>query len=354
MRGPRFQSDRIAFDAIQEPRAGQNPRESDANTGLEGAALLARLTEEVHRRFDVGAGHRPAIRPARQIGEDALRTGSLGGRGRRPTEEDPLAAGRGADTLDVVGALDVDRLQPRQPADHVYFLAVALRHLVDVLLLVRTLAPGEADLVRAGGDEHAGGHARVDHPARQVHVLGLRFVIGRTTDGRGVNLLAVDRHDEGVGRLFFDAGVPFLDTTHQTARELVFAVGRKDVAHHRAAAGPERKALDVGVLAELAADPVFGRAGPHVGVADGQRADALRGGEIPLEQERRGLQRRGNVVEPEVGAIARQQVGHVDIERQQVTNGVAVFGAVEPMNDVDARRALACPRAIERIPRATT
>ena len=77
---------------------------------------------------------------------------------------------------------------------------------------------------------------------------------------------------------------------------------------HRAAARAERQALDVSALAEFAADRILGRSRPHVGIAHRQRADALRGGEIPLEQERRRPQRRGDVVEAEVGAVARQPV----------------------------------------------
>ncbi len=44
-----------------------------------------------------------------------------------------------------------------------------------------------------------------------------------------------------------------------------------------------------------------------VGIADGQRADALRRGEVAVEQQRRGAQRRGDVVEAEVAAVVRQQ-----------------------------------------------
>ena len=56
----------------------------------------------------------------------------------------------------------------------------------------------------------------------------------------------------------------------------------------------------------------------------------------------------GDVVEPEVRAVARQQFGDVDVERQQIANRVAVLGAVQPMDDIAARVALALPRAIER------
>ena len=93
--------------------------------------------------------------------------------------------------------------------------------------------------------------------------------------------------------------------------------------------------------------------GRAVGIADRQRADALRRGEIPLEQQRRRPQRRGDVVEAEVAAVARQQRGDVDVERQQIANRVAVLGAVQPMHDVAARACSALPRRDRAIPTAS-
>ena len=77
--------------------------------------------------------------------------------------------------------------------------------------------------------------------------------------------------------------------------------------------------------------------GRHLGIAHRHRADALRGGDVPLEQQRRRLQRRRDVVEAEVGAVARQQLGDVDVEREQIANRVAVFGAVQTVDHVAAR-----------------
>ena len=62
------------------------------------------------------------------------------------------------------------------------FLAVALRRLPDVLALSGPLAPGEADVVRTGGDERLAGHARVDQCLGFVHVLGLDLVILEAAD----------------------------------------------------------------------------------------------------------------------------------------------------------------------------
>ena len=236
-----------------------------------------------------------------------------------------------------------------QAAHHVDLLAVAQRRHPHVLAVRRAILPGVADVVRAGGHEHAAGHALVDELLGLVHVLGLHRVVLRTTDLGRVHFLAVDRDDERLGLfLALDAGVAFFDAAHQPAVQLVEAIGGEHVAHHRAAARAERQAVDVAQLRELAADPVLGRAGRRGLVADRHRADALRDQQVALEQQRRRAQRRGDVVEAEVGAVARQQLVDVDVERQQIADGVAVLGAVQPVHDVLARRGLALPLPIER------
>ena len=48
----------------------------------------------------------------------------------------------------------------------------------------RLLAPGEADIVRTGGDEDLAGHARIDERLRLVHVLDLDLVILGAADLR--------------------------------------------------------------------------------------------------------------------------------------------------------------------------
>src|SRR6185503_2491180 len=133
-------------------RAGENAREPGSNAGVEVAFRVARLLVELHRRRDVLGVHRPAICAAREVGENPLRTGRFI-RGRsRPADEHLVAARGRADAFHVVRSFDSDGLETREPANHVDFLAVALRGLPDVLALSRPLAPGEANVVRAGGD----------------------------------------------------------------------------------------------------------------------------------------------------------------------------------------------------------
>src|SRR4030095_239056 len=84
---------RILFDAIEERRAGENARESGSNASVEVTLRVARLLVELHRRRDVLGIHRPAIRAAREVGEDLLRTGRFI-RGRSPPADEHLVAGR--------------------------------------------------------------------------------------------------------------------------------------------------------------------------------------------------------------------------------------------------------------------
>ena len=93
---------------------------------------------------------------------------------------------------------------------------------------------------------------------------------------------------------------------------------------------------------------MLGRPGPHLRIADGHRADALRRVHVSFQQQRRRFERRRDVVEPELRAVGRQQVGHVNIHCQQVADRVGVFRAIQTMDDVAARRAPAFPGAIER------
>ena len=127
-------------------------------------------------------------------------------------------------------------------------------------------------------------------------------------------------------------------------RELVLAVGREVVAHQHAAARAERQPLDVLVLRRVAGREVggFDRRLP---VADGHAGDARRGRRIGLEQRRRDRQRARRCCRSRARIVGRQKRRDVDLEVQQVANGVRVLGPVQAMQDdgagIDARRGVA-------------
>ena len=121
----------------------------------------------------------------------------------------------------------------------------------------------------------------------------------------------------------------------QPELDLVLGVEREGVGNHGSAARAERELLEVLLLGEV------GRKGDGVaarrpaGTPDRQPADLLRRREVALQQGRREISDR-HVVEAVAGLVARQQRGDIDVERQQVADGVLVFGAVEPAERVGA------------------
>ncbi len=248
-----------------------------------------------------------------------------------------------------VRAVDRNGPQLRHAGHHVNFLAVARRRLPDVLQLGRPLSPGEADVVRTGGHPHASRHPFIDNGLRRGQIGGLNLVVFGTANRRRIHFSSIHGDDEGVRRVVsFHAGVAFLNTADQPARQFILGVSRKNVMDNRAADCSERQSVDVSVLAEFAADGMLGGPGPHLRIAHGHGADALGRVHVSLQQQRRRFQRRRNVVEPEFRAVGGQQVGHVNVDRQQVADCVGIFGAIQTMHDVAARRAVAFPGTIER------
>ena len=118
----------------------------------------------------------------------------------------------------------------------------------------------------------------------------------------------------------FDAEQTFLDAADEPTREHVFAVGGERVPDARAAASAERHAVEMLVLRQLERNAV-GR-GRHggIGITDGHVGDAQRDRQIPLEQQRRGRQHLGDVVETEVAAVARQQRRQIRLDAEHVAD----------------------------------
>ena len=124
-------------------------------------------------------------------------------------------------------------------------------------------------------------------------------MILRTADRGREHLGAVDRDHKRVRRVVaLDTDISFFNATEQAGGQFVLSISREDVTDDGPATGAERQAFDVSVLAELAADRVFGGAGQRLRVADGECADALRRRDIAVEQHWRRLQRRCDIVEP--------------------------------------------------------
>ena len=134
--------------------------------------------------------------------------------------------------------------------------------------------------------------------------------------------------------------------------ERVLGVLRKHVGDERAAARAERQALDAIVLEQAGRDGVGLRARTGRCVADRDAADLARRRQIALHQRLRHLEHAGHVVEAVAGAVARQERGDVDVEREHVADGVVILGAVQAMErfgaaGIRARRRGAVERGLE-------
>ena len=82
-------------------------------------------------------------------------------------------------------------------------------------------------------------------------------------------------------------------------------------------------------------------------LAKRERRDALRRREIAFEQHRRNAEDVGVVVEAGARIIRRQQRGGVDLDGQQIANGVRVFRAVQTMREWAAGIRIGLPATYE-------
>src|SRR5262249_32788459 len=96
----------------------------------------------------------------------------------------------------------------------------------------------------------------------------------------------------------------------------------------------EREAFDVLALRDDSTDGKCRRSGFGFGIADCEVTDAQCSRQIALKQERRSRERRCDVIESEIAAVARQQVGHIDFDAEKIAHCVSVFRAIKTMEDV--------------------
>ena len=73
--------------------------------------------------------------------------------------------------------------------------------------------------------------------------------------------------------------------------------------------------------------------------ADGEAADPARGREVPRHQVRRDREHVAVVVEAVlVGVVRRQQLGDVDVDREQIADGGVILGPIEAVEGLAAAR----------------
>ena len=238
---------------------------------------------------------------------------------------------------------------------------VAVPHLVDrhredaLARLEHALGLREAPHER---DAH---HARAG-PGREAHPqvgVGVEHVLfpGRITElvarvaGRRLHVLRLlAAEDEGPHERAVEPDLELVARPHaahvvhvvpvQPDRQVVLAVDGKEVANADPAPGAERHVVARPiVLHQENRHPVDVGAGPERRLPHREPGDFASRREIALHQGRRDRQDVGHVVEAVlVDVVRRQERRHVDVERQQIPDGVGVLGAVQAVKRLRAPR----------------
>jgi hypothetical protein len=346
----------IALDAPDELRTGQDALQRELDAALEPAILMA-APIELHQARQIAVAQLPTEGAAAERRHDAAGTGFLVGfarglvapkpGGRRRTTRKHLPPARR-----IAGAGGVERSGDREaievrPAGHVDGVDRAAG---ERLQLPRRLGdatdPAHGDHVRPRLQRHAHAQATVDFVAGDGGVGEVRLVILLAAEIDQQHAAAVDGELGLVGEL---------EAAHRAevgAKELgaddVFAVERQRHPGQTAAEGADRHAIDLRVLRPVLPDDERLVAGNDRRIAHRQRAQPAGGVEITLEEQGRRAQQVGDVVEPVAGLVGRQERHWIDLEIEQVANGVGVLDAVEPVHHRPPRVRLRCRLPIER------
>ena len=224
--------------------------------------------------------------------------------------------------------------------------------------------------LRVNGCSFHGGSADAPDPAHGNHVrAGLQrqahaqTAVDLVAGHRGVGqvremvLLATEIDQQHAAAVHGELGlVGQLETAHGAevrAKELgvddVLAVERQGHPGQPAAEGADRHAVDLRVLRAVLPDDEGLVAGHDGRVAHRQRAQLPGRVQVALEQHRRGAQQIGDVVEAVAGFVRRQERHRIDVEIEQVLDGVGVLDPVQPVHHGPARR-WAAPRRRDRAP----
>ncbi len=128
----------------------------------------------------------------------------------------------------------------------------------------------------------------------------------------------------------------------------VLAIDREVVVNRDAAAGTEREVFALSVVLEDVQRNFESLKVRLSGRQTGREARHLPGyRHVPLEVRGRNREHIGEIVEASVGGvIAGEKWLNVYVEREEVADGVVVFGAIEPMDRADSARigmTLGCP-----------
>ena len=154
-------------------------------------------------------------------------------------------------------------------------------------------------------------------------------VVDELLNGEGLHRLAVDEHDHLVRTAPFAQSA---DVPAQIARKpdlnVVLAIPGERVRDRHAAARAKRKPGDMRLLRPIGRQPNGVGLHRRLRAADREAADFLRSRDVAIQKRWRQIPD-GDVVEAVAAFVGRQQRIGVDVERQQISDGVLILGAIE-------------------------
>ena len=350
----------------QEVGVDEQALEGELDTLLEAARGPA-LVVEVEQHRDVGLRDGPAVRPTRQPRQDLAGARPLVGRGGGPTTEDgPPARGVGDGARHLVGPADLDRADRR--VAHVDLVVgehpAALQRLRQALLLPQLAHERHPHGVGAGLDRHLDEQVVVAGELHERFPLGVlheprlaragvagraRYAGGVAPDGEASQQPPVEADVEPLRPAHpHEIGLVLAAQPHPDG---VLAVDGELVGDREPAPRAERQVLALpAVLDDVqghleGVEPRRRRRQPHRQAGDlpGHR-------QVPLEMGARDGEDVGEVVEAAVGRLVpRQQRGDVDVEGEEVADGVGVLGPVDAVHGAAAPGiGVGGPRRVER------
>ncbi len=86
------------------------------------------------------------------------------------------------------------------------------------------------------------------------------------------------------------------------------------------------------VLGKIGTNAIGGRLRRDVHVADGLAADVPGRRKVALHQRGRHPKNVGDIVETAAFIVRRQQRAGIDVQRQQIMDGIRIFGTIQPMH----------------------
>ena len=357
---------RSAEDAQQEIRIDQQPLERELNAGVEVSAVFPAVGVELHQRLRVGAGQRPPVGQAREPVEDPRRAVLLLALALRRADEDRAPARR---VLRRPRHLErtADLHRPDRRVVHVDL--IVRQHPSELARLRKPFRLEHRPHERRADHARTRGHRQTDQKTRITCDLHELFPLGRagksglavariTRCGGPSRCVAADA--ESLQQLPVHADVELLRPAHahdvvlvlppQPDLDLVLAVDREGVVRGDATPRSKRQVLALTiVLHDVQRNVERREAGRARRQSDGETRHLARRRQVPLHVRGGNRERIREVVEGSIRRlVARQQSRDVDVEAEQIANGVVVLGAIETMHGGGATRiGTRGPRAVK-------